>query len=249
MNDEATATYRRREMKENIDEISRLVTETLAAAVTAGSRAGADARLVAVSKYKPASDIQAAYDAGQRHFGENYVKELLEKAPQLPSDIKWHFIGNLQRNKCKMLAAIPNLWAVETIDSEAKARTMDAAWSSAGHAAPLNVFIQVNTSAEQSKGGVEADSVVQVAKAVHNSCPSLRLLGLMTIGSVEGSHTRPNPDFLALAQLRDQVNAELGVAGLELSMGMSGDFEHALEIGSTNVRVGSRLFGSRPKKN
>ncbi|KAJ2066235.1 hypothetical protein GGH13_005794 [Coemansia sp. S155-1] len=204
-------------------------------------------RLVAVSKYKPASDILAAYNRGQRHFGENYVQELCEKAAELPSDISWHFIGRLQSNKCKALAAISNLWAVETIDSEAKARKLNDAWESAGHPHALNVFIQVNTSDEENKGGVEQHQVEGVARAIAEECKKLCLLGLMTIGSVEGSHQRPNPDFLRLCQLRDDLNAKLGLS-LELSMGMSDDFEHALELGATNVRVGSRIFGSRAPK-
>ncbi|KAJ2065681.1 hypothetical protein GGI17_000225 [Coemansia sp. S146] len=162
-------------------------------------------RLVAVSKYKPASDILAAYNNGQ---------------------------------------PVSNLWAVETIDSEAKARKLNDAWESAGHPHALNVFIQVNTSDEESKGGVEQHQVEGVARAIAEECKKLRLLGLMTIGSVEGSHQRPNPDFLRLCHLRDDLNAKLGL-NLELSMGMSDDFEHALELGATNVRVGSRIFGSR----
>ncbi|KAJ2756185.1 hypothetical protein GGI19_001076 [Coemansia pectinata] len=204
-------------------------------------------RLVAVSKYKPASDILAAYNNGQRHFGENYVQELCEKAAELPSDINWHFIGRIQSNKCKALAAVSNLWAVETIDSEAKARKLNDAWESAGHPHALNVFIQVNTSDEESKGGVEQHQVEGVACTIAEECKKLRLLGLMTIGSIEGSHQCPNPDFLRLCQLRDDLNAKLGL-NLELSMGMSDDFEHALELGATNVRVGSRIFGSRAPK-
>ncbi|KAJ1641687.1 hypothetical protein LPJ64_006372, partial [Coemansia asiatica] len=233
------STERQQEIRDNLGEIAAVV-------LSANNANGA--RLVAVSKYKPASDILAAYNEGQRHFGENYVQELCEKVPMLPEDIKWHFIGSLQSNKCKVLAGIPNLWAVETIDSEAKAYKMNEAWENAGHKHRLNVFVQVNTSGEENKGGVEKHDVVQVARAVHESCKSLNLLGLMTIGSVEGSHKRPNPDFLALVNLRDQIKAELGGDDLELSMGMSDDFEHALELGSTNVRVGSSIFGSRAPK-
>ncbi|KAI9503380.1 hypothetical protein GGI25_001814 [Coemansia spiralis] len=206
-----------------------------------------DARLVAVSKYKPASDIQAAYESGQRHFGENYVQELCEKAPVLPKDIQWHFTGRLQSNKCKILVAIPNLWAVETIDSATKAQKLDEAWKSTGHARQLNVYVQVNTSKEENKGGVEKHAVEDVVRTINETCKNLRMLGLMTIGSIEGSHQRPNPDFLALVELRDGLKAKLGVE-LELSMGMSDDFDHALELGSSNVRVGSKIFGSRPPK-
>ncbi|KAJ1663824.1 hypothetical protein IW140_004583 [Coemansia sp. RSA 1813] len=206
------------------------------------------ARLVAVSKYKPASDIQAAYESGQRHFGENYVQELCDKAHALPKDIQWHFIGRLQSNKCKMLAAIPNLWAVETVESASKAQKLDEAWRAAGYSHPLNVYVQVNTSKEENKGGIEIHEAEGVVRSIVDSCRNLRVLGLMTIGSVEGSGQRPNPDFLALAELRDDLNTKLGL-DLELSMGMSDDFEHALDLGSNNVRVGSKIFGSRPPKN
>ncbi|KAJ2232648.1 hypothetical protein IWW45_004806 [Coemansia sp. RSA 485] len=236
---EEASVERQQEIKENLCDISSVVSSV-------GSTKGA--RLVAVSKYKPSSDILAAYSQGQRHFGENYVQELCEKAPVLPEDIRWHFIGRLQSNKCKILAGIPNLWAVETIDSAAKAHKMNEAWANAGHKHRLNVFVQVNTSGEEEKGGVEKGDVVQVARSIRESCNGLNLLGLMTIGSVEGSHKRPNPDFLALVKLRDQIKAELGGDELELSMGMSDDFAHALELGSTNVRVGSSIFGSRMPK-
>ncbi|KAJ2458145.1 hypothetical protein GGF42_002260 [Coemansia sp. RSA 2424] len=236
----SSSSERRAEIEANLADVSSAVQ----------SNAGTDgpSRLVAVSKYKPASDILAAYELGHRHFGENYVQELCEKARELPSDICWHFIGRLQGNKCKALAAVPNLWAVETIDGEAKARKLDEAWGSAAHARALNVFIQVNTSDEENKGGVELLKVEDVARAIAKECTHLRLLGLMTIGSVEGSRQRPNPDFLRLRQLRDDVKSALGLDHLELSMGMSDDFEHALELGATNVRVGSSIFGSRAPK-
>jgi PLP dependent protein len=111
------------------------------------------ARLVAVSKYIPADRIQTAYDHGQRHFGENYVQELISKSAQLPGDIKWHFIGSLQSNKCKVLVdRVPNLWCVETLDSERKARLLETAAAAAAtttRQGPLKVFVQVNTSGEE----------------------------------------------------------------------------------------------------
>lgn len=107
-------------------------------------------RLVAVSKYIPAEDIQSAYLAGQRHFGENYIQELIAKSSDLPSDIKWHFIGSLQSNKCKLLVQkVDNLWCVETVDSEKKARLLENAAASIEREESLRVFIQVNTSGEE----------------------------------------------------------------------------------------------------
>jgi len=106
-------------------------------------------RLVAVSKTKPASLVKLCYDAGHRHFGENYVQELVEKAKQLPNDIRWHFIGHLQSNKCKQLLEVPSLWIVETVDSYKLAQVLDKTCTNAGRKDPLNIFVQVKTSPEQ----------------------------------------------------------------------------------------------------
>ncbi|KAJ1967168.1 hypothetical protein IWQ62_002022 [Dispira parvispora] len=203
------------------------------------------ARLVAVSKTKPAEAIQEAYAVGQRHFGENYVQELVDKAQCLPEDIRWHYIGQLQSNKCKQLAGIPNLWAVETVDTEKRANSLNAACEN--RTQPLHVFVQVNTSAETNKGGVQPENCRALVRHIQEHCNHLQLLGLMTIGSVEHSGKVPNPDFLQLRELRDALEKETGTR-LELSMGMSHDYQHALEVGSTNVRVGSSIFGTRAKK-
>ncbi|ORY07214.1 hypothetical protein K493DRAFT_251304 [Basidiobolus meristosporus CBS 931.73] len=207
------------------------------------------ARLVAVSKIKPASDVLAAYNAGQRHFGENYVQELVDKSQELPKDINWHFIGTFQSNKAKMLSAIPNLWAVETIDSEKKARLLNKACEDVERVEKIRVFVQVNTSGEETKSGVEPDEVLPLAKYIVNSCSKLHFTGLMTIGAPDvPDDTAENPDFKLLSECRDKLQKELSLDGLELSMGMSGDYELALKQGSNNVRVGSSIFGARPKK-
>lgn len=206
-------------------------------------------RLVAVSKYKPQEDIQTLYDAGQRHFGENYVQELVEKAQALPKDICWHFIGSLQSNKCKVLAPIPNLYAIETLDSESKANKLNNA--RAGTNALLNIFIQVNSSKEEQKSGIiDLKDVIALAKHIEANCPNLRLMGLMTIGSIESSKSEgtENEDFKVLVDFRDQLSKEIG-RDLELSMGMSSDYMEAINQGSTNVRVGSSIFGARKLKN
>jgi PLP dependent protein len=107
-------------------------------------------RLVAVSKYIAVEDIRSAYDAGQRHFGENYIQELINKSTELPDDIKWHFIGALQSNKCKQLVEkVKNLWCVETVDSEKKARLLENGVASVERDELLRVFIQINTSGEE----------------------------------------------------------------------------------------------------
>ncbi|KAI9363415.1 hypothetical protein DFJ73DRAFT_788984 [Zopfochytrium polystomum] len=195
-------------------------------------------RLVAVSKTKPAADIMAAYECGERHFGEN-VQELVEKAALLPKDIQWHFIGSLQSNKCKALAAIPNMYAVETVDGKKKADALQKACQ--GRETPLRVFVQINTSGEESKSGISPAECVDTIKHIQDSCPLLNAVGIMTIGSPDHDPSAgPNPDFMAV---KDQLGLDL-----ELSMGMSDDFEHAIELGSTNVRLGSCLFGARAKK-
>jgi len=224
-----------------------------AAVAAAGARAGAAAppRLVAVSKTKPAAAVAAAHAAGARHFGENYVQELLAKAPACAPDVAWHFIGRLQSNKAAALVAgVPNLWAVESVDSRKLAALLDRAAAAAAPArggAPLRVFLQVNTSGEAQKGGVEPGAAAALAAFVARECPALRLQGLMTVGrvgEVDGAC------FARLRAEREAVAAALGApwdapGALELSMGMSADYEEALAAGSTSVRVGSAIFGAR----
>ncbi|XP_072996859.1 uncharacterized protein [Typha latifolia] len=208
-------------------------------------------RIVAVSKTKPVAVVRGVYDAGHRCFGENYVQELLDKAPQLPMDIEWHFIGNLQSNKVKsLLAGVPNLDMVESVDDEKIANRLDSVVASLGRK-PLKVLVQVNTSGEESKYGVDPSGCVELAKHVKMGCPNLVFSGLMTIGMLDYSSTPEN--FRTLAKCRTEVCKELGISEeqCELSMGMSADFEQAIEMGSTNVRVGSTIFGAReyPNKN
>ncbi|XP_019251662.1 PREDICTED: proline synthase co-transcribed bacterial homolog protein [Nicotiana attenuata] len=207
-------------------------------------------RLVAVSKTKPVSLVKQVYDAGHRSFGENYVQELVDKAPQLPDDIEWHFIGNLQSNKVKpLLTGVPNLAMVETVDDEKIANQLNRVAGNIGRK-PLKVFIQVNTSGEETKSGVEPDGCLELVKHVTSNCPNLEFCGLMTIGMPDYTSTPEN--FKTLARCRSEVCKALEISEdqCELSMGMSGDFELAVEMGSTNVRVGSTIFGAReyPKK-
>lgn len=202
-------------------------------------------RLVAVSKTKPPSAIEEAYKAGHRHFGENYVQELVDKAKTLPADIRWHFIGALQTNKAKYLAGIPNLFCVETVDREKTANALQKATATVERADDLNVMVQVNTSGEESKSGCTPEEAPELAAHVVEQCPNLKLIGLMTIGAPD---TSDEPEaFRTLARAREAVSARLDVSveSLELSMGMSGDFEAAIRMGSDSVRVGSTIFGAR----
>ena len=212
-------------------------------------------RLVAVSKTKLPEMVLCAYKNGQRHFGENYVQELVEKSshPLLVGldDIQWHFIGHLQRNKCNNLTRVPNLWAVQTVDSERLATTLNTSWKKTGQGQKLSVFIQVNTSGEESKHGCLSSKATDVVKHVLEACDCLEFCGLMTIGQFGHDYNSgPNPDFECLIETRTEVckNLTLDEKAVELSMGMSADFEEAISVGSTSVRVGSSIFGTREQK-
>lgn len=223
----------------------RTVLRRVQQAAERSGRQASQVRVVAVSKTKPVSLIREVYDAGHRHFGENYVQELLDKAPELPTDIQWHFVGHLQSNKAKaVIAGVPSLYMVESVDSSKVANYLDRAVSSIGRN-PLKVLVQVNTSGEESKYGVEPSECVELAKHVKFQCPNLEFSGLMTIGMLDYSSKPEN--FEALSGCRIEVCKALGISEdqCELSMGMSGDFEQAIEMGSTNVRIGSTIFGAR----
>ncbi|KAJ3304438.1 hypothetical protein HDV03_002782 [Kappamyces sp. JEL0829] len=222
-------------VKENL----RAIRESVAAAVAASKRPENSVTLVAVSKTKPREDIMAAYEEGQRHFGENYVQELLEKAPLLPQDIRWHYIGSIQSNKLKAIASVPNVWVVETIESVKQAKILDKACQ--GRDSPLAIYLQVNTSGEESKSGLQPESAAAVAKEIVDSCPSLQLAGLMTIGSAAASRSDGlNPDFETLNNVKTMVEHACNVQDLALSMGMSDDFVQSIAQGST-----SKIFGGR----
>lgn len=243
--------------------LSSTITSILSRIESARPPSGPAVRLVAVSKLKPANDILALHAAPHNylHFGENYQQELLQKSLLLPREIRWHFIGALQTNKCKPLAEqIPNLWCVESVDTGKKADQLEK-----GRAAlcekekeyqgvPLRVFVQVNTSGEAEKSGVEPEGAAELCGHVREQCPHLKLQGIMTIGAIarskEAKEGVENEDFVRLREVRDQVVKELGMqeGDLELSMGMSEDFESAIRCGSNEVRVGSTIFGARPAK-
>lgn len=221
-------------------------------------------RLVAVSKLKPANDILALHNSphSPANFGENYAQELQEKASILPRTIKWHFIGALQTNKCRPLSEhVPNLWCVESVDTIKKAdqlekgRYMLCEREAEYAEIPLTVFVQINTSGEAEKSGVEpGDDAVKLCRHIKENCPHLELQGVMTIGAIARSKATTketeNEDFIRLKEVRDQIADNLGIAPreLELSMGMSADFESAVRCGSDEVRVGTGIFGERPPK-
>lgn len=211
-----------------------------------------DVRLVAVSKTKPKELILDAYDAGHRHFGENYVQELVQKAQDLPNDIHWHFIGPLQSNKANLLvkSVVPEAASltVETVSTLKLANKLNNAMAAVNESGDsdlkLSIFIQVNTSGEISKSGVTPSETLALCREIVENCPLLEIRGLMTIGAPGDLNC-----FDILRDCRDQVQEGLGVSSLELSMGMSGDYQEAIKRGATNVRVGSTIFGERDYSN
>lgn len=216
-------------------------------------------RVVAVSKTKPASAIIDCYLGGdQRHFGENYAKELLKKATdpdvlRLCPDIKWHFIGPASStSNVKTVMKCPNLFVVETVQNTKIVDFMNQSLSKSNRKEKLNVMLQINTSGEPQKGGVlPGVDALSLTRYVLEAGVHLNLKGFMTIGSFgHDVHTGPNPDFVRLVETRDSICRELNLRpeDFELSMGMSGDFEHAIEMGSSNVRIGSTIFGAREAK-
>jgi hypothetical protein len=217
--------------------------EVRARVAQAARDAGRDAStilLLAVSKTKPIEDVRAAYDAGQRSFGENYAQELAEKVDALASlpGLDWHFVGRLQTNKAKLVAARARV--VHAVDSERLAREL--AKRAEGRDRPLDVLIEVNVGGEASKGGVEPDALESILR-VAESLPSLRLRGLMSIPPPTETPEASRPFHRALAALRD---AHGGASRLpELSMGMTDDLEVAIQEGATIVRVGTAIFGAR----
>jgi pyridoxal phosphate enzyme (YggS family) len=207
------------------------------AACQRAGRAPGSVTLMAASKFQPAAAIRAAYDAGQREFGENYVQELTQKAAELADlkDLHWHLIGRLQTNKVKEVVRLG--CAVQSLDSPRLAEALAQRAAAAGQRVP--VYVQVNISDEPQKAGVASADLAQlVAAARANS--SLDVRGLMAIprDSEDASEARA-----AFRRLRE-LAAELQLS--ELSMGMSDDLELAIEEGATMVRVGTALFGARP---
>ncbi len=224
-------------------DIAKNLSEVKTRIADAATRAGRDPGeviLVAVSKVHPASVIREAYAAGQRHFGENYAQELRDKAAELSDldGLRWHFIGHLQRNKVKYVA--PNAAVMETVDS---LRLIDElAKQAARHGRTIGCLVQVNVGGEEQKSGCDPDETADLLEAVERA-DGLTLDGLMTIPpwDLEAEETRKY--FRALRELRDKLG---GPARLpHLSMGMSHDFEEAIEEGATFVRVGTAIFGQR----
>jgi len=206
----------------------------------AALRAGRDpreVRLLAISKAQPSEKIRAAYAAGQREFGENYAQELKAKAAELAGleGLRWHFVGHLQSNKAKLVAPIVDL--VHTLDSEPLGREL----VKRGSGRSQRALIEVNIGGESQKGGVAPEEALGLARSLL-AVPGLELKGMMCVPPAD---QMARPAFARLRELRDLIAASLGHPLPELSMGMSSDFEEAIEEGATLVRVGTAIFGSR----
>ncbi|MBR2122461.1 MAG: YggS family pyridoxal phosphate-dependent enzyme [Lachnospiraceae bacterium] len=201
-----------------------------------------DVRLISVSKTKPVGLLMEAYDAGARDFGENKVQEILQKAPLMPDDVRWHMIGHLQTNKVRQL--IPHAAMIHSIDSEKLARAVSAEAEKAGRRIP--VLVEVNMAGEESKFGLSPEETEDFVRSIA-PLPGIAVKGLMTIAPFTEDPETNRPYFAALKELcldidRKSIN---NVDMYELSMGMTGDFEVAVEEGATFIRVGTGIFGER----
>jgi PLP dependent protein len=197
-------------------------------------------QLLAVSKTKPAEAIRAAWDCGQRSFGENYAQELQDKSETLKDlDIDWHFIGPLQSNKTRIIAAHAH-W-VHSIGREKIARRLND--QRPDELPPINVCLQINISGETSKSGLELEEVRNLARQIME-LPRLRLRGLMTLPAPEQDFDHQRAAFARIRELFEELNAQ-GMELDTLSMGMSGDMEAAIAEGATIVRIGTAIFGAR----
>ncbi|UCX03960.1 YggS family pyridoxal phosphate-dependent enzyme [Shewanella glacialimarina] len=206
------------------------------------SRSPSEIKLLAVSKTKPISDIIEAYQAGQRLFGENYVQEGEQKIiamQQAHPDIEWHFIGPLQSNKTKIVAEHFD-W-MHTLSREKTAKRLND--QRPAQKAPLQVCIQVNISQEDTKSGIDALAVIELAKQI-SQMPNLSLRGVMAIPTATDDANVQQAEFSQLKQIYQQLQQQF--EGIDtLSMGMSGDLDMAIANGSTMVRIGSAIFGDR----
>ncbi|MGB8589845.1 MAG: YggS family pyridoxal phosphate-dependent enzyme [Candidatus Acidiferrales bacterium] len=228
------------------------IRERIAKAAARSWRRPEEIALIAVSKTHPAEAIRAAYELGVRHFGENRVQEFDSKRVALADlDATWHLIGHLQSNKARRAAQIFN--AIDSVDSLALAQKLDscAAESAAATPAKLPILIEVQLAPEESKAGVaEAELPALIGPLLHLSHLDLR--GLMAIPPLLENPEDVRPYFRKLCEQRNEMRKRFSARGPEflaqLSMGMSHDFEVAIEEGSTQVRIGTALFGSRAIK-
>ena len=216
------------------------VRDRIAVACRRSGRDPHGVELIAVSKTFPAEAVREAVEAGQALFGESRLQEAESKIALLPGSLRWHFIGRVQRNKVRRM--LPMFEAIHGVDSLRLAAYMD------GVAAELGlfprIFLQVNIGGEQTKGGFEPDEIMREVAEIF-ALPRLEVLGLMCIPPAGREAEDARPWFVAMRKLRDEIEKKYSTPLPALSMGMSGDFEVAVEEGATHVRVGSSIFGAR----
>ena len=222
------------------------IQERIASAAARAGRRAEEVTLIAVSKTHPASAIREAYEAGIRHFGENRVQEWEGKRAGTEGlSATWHLIGHLQSNKAAKAAKL--FHSVDSVDDFAVAQRLDRARAEAGSASRLRVLIEVRVAPEETKSGVEINELLALAERVAG-LPRLELSGLMCIPPFLENAEQVRPYFRRLRELREDVAKKVGVVLSVLSMGMSHDFEAAIEEGATEVRVGTAIFGTREAK-
>lgn len=216
------------------------IRQRVALAAERAARSPSDVELLAVSKTFPVERIQEATDAGQLLFGENKVQELLAKQPLLSSKLRWHLIGHLQSNKVRK--CLPVVDAIHSVDSIDLARDINRIASDLGLFP--KVYLEVNLAAESTKYGFKPEHLKQSLDELY-SLDRLFIQGLMCIPPFDANAENTRRYFVVLRELRDELQIQGGAPLPKLSMGMSHDFEVAIEEGSTIVRVGSAIFGSR----
>ena len=218
-------------LKENL----ALVEEKIQNACSRSDRKREEITLITVTKTHPVKIIREAYDLGIRDFGENRVQELLKKKEQLPEDIHWHLIGHLQSNKAKYIA--PFIHCVHSIDSIETAKELSK--RAEQNQRTIDVLLEINVAGETTKEGMAPRECEKLLSEISGQATSLVLRGFMTIAPYEEPEL-VRPFFRELRRLRDQFGLR------DLSMGMTNDFEVAIEEGATMIRIGSALFGERP---
>ncbi|MFO8058311.1 MAG: YggS family pyridoxal phosphate-dependent enzyme [bacterium] len=224
------------------DNLERVKTAIAEAAERSG-RGPDSVLLVAVSKTKPAELVREAVDAGHFDFGENYAQELRDKAAAVDDErVRWHFIGHLQKNKVKYLAGLAH--DIQSVDRVELAREIEKRSGKAGTV--MRAFLEVNLGEEETKSGARVDEVMDVVREVR-SMEHIKLIGLMTMPPFFDDPEGVRPYYRRLRELRDELRDKTGEPDFlpELSMGLSGDYEVAIEEGATMVRVGTAIFGER----
>lgn len=201
-----------------------------------------DVELVAVSKTKPVSDIQEAYDSGQRRFGENKIQEMVNKYRELPEDIEWHMIGHLQRNKVKHMAHF--VYMIHGVDGLGKLIEINK--QAKKHNRVIKCLLQVKIAREDSKFGLNEQEVIELFQSEEIiDLKNIKIVGLMGMATFTSDEEQLNDEFRSLKTLFDKLNTSLKLNLKTLSMGMSGDYKIAIKNGSNMIRVGSAIFGER----